>query len=57
MIDLTNILLTLITVLLGIIGFFMVKFYERFEELAKDFHDERLTIARHDERLDALENM
>lgn len=56
MMDLTNILLTLITVLLGIIGFFMVKFYDRFEGLVKDFHSANITIARHEERIGALEH-
>lgn len=56
MMDLTNILLALITVLLTIIGFFLVKFYDRFESLVNDFHSANITIARHEERIGALEN-
>lgn len=55
MIDLTNLLLFAITILLGLIGFFMAKFYERFEALVKDFHQANAIIARHDERIRALE--
>lgn len=55
MIDLTNLLLSAITILLGVIGFFMVKLYDRFEALVKDFHHANSIIARHDERIRALE--
>jgi hypothetical protein len=56
-VNMTTLLLGLITIMLGIIGFFLAKFYNRFEQLVDDFHRANVSIARHEERLENLEEL
>jgi hypothetical protein len=54
--QLTNVLLMMITGLLGLIGYFMSKLYDRFERLVDDFHKATIQIATHEERIEQLED-
>ncbi len=56
-VNMTTLLLGLISIMLGIIGFFLAKFYNRFEQLVEDFHKANVMIARHEERIENLEEM
>lgn len=48
-------LLGFISVLLTIIGVFLIRFYDQVQALVKEFHQALLEIARHDERIENLE--
>ena len=53
--ELTNVLLTAITILLGIIGYFLGKFYDQMQQLFRDFHKAMEVQASHESRIDNLE--
>ena len=54
--DLTPILLSLITALLGVITFFLVKFYDEVKAHMKEFHKAMEVQASHEARITNLEN-
>lgn len=53
--ELTNVLLTAITVLLAIIGYLLGKFYDQVQELFRDFHKAMEVQASHESRIENLE--
>lgn len=53
--ELTNALLSLITVLLGVIGYFLSKFYDQMQTLFRDFHKAMEVQASHEARIHLLE--
>ncbi len=53
--ELTNVLLALIASLLGIIGYFLGKFYDQMQQLFRDFHKAMEVQASHESRIDNLE--
>ena len=57
-INTSNILLTLISGLLGIIAFFLINFVGRFDQLAKDYHKtELVNTGQHSELKQSLGNI
>jgi len=54
--ELTNVLLGLIASLLGIIGYFLSKFYDQMQKLFNDFHKAMEVQASHEARITNLEN-
>ena len=53
--ELTNVLLTVIATLLGIIGYFMTRFYDHMQLLFRDFHKAMEVQATHEARLSHIE--
>ena len=53
--ELTNILLGLITILLGIIGYLIGKFYDQMQMLFRDFHRAMEVQSSHEARISHLE--
>lgn len=53
--ELTNILLSFITALLGVIGFFLVKFYDEVKAHMNEFHKAMEVQASHEARITTLE--
>jgi len=53
--ELTNILLSAITILLGVIGYFMGKFYDQMQTLSRDFHKAMEVQSSHEARITNLE--
>lgn len=53
--ELTNILLSAIMVLLGIIGYFLGKFYDQMQMLFHDFHKAMEVQSSHEARIENLE--
>jgi len=53
--ELTNVLLGLITILLGIIGYFLSKFHDQMQKLFNDFHKAMEVQASHESRITNLE--
>jgi phosphatidylglycerophosphatase A len=53
--ELTNVLLSFITVLLTVIGFFLFKFYDEVKSHINEFHKAMLVQASHEERIRTLE--
>ena len=53
--QLTNILLSFITALLGVIGFFLVKFYDEVKAHMNEFHKAMEVQASHEARITTLE--
>jgi len=53
--ELTNVLLGLIASLLGIIGYFLSKFYDQMQKLFNDFHKAMEVQASHESRITNLE--
>lgn len=54
--ELTNVLLSAITILLGVIGFFLVKFYDEVKAHMNEFHKAMEVQASHEARITNLEN-
>ena len=54
--DVTPILLSLITALLGVITFFLVKFYDEVRAHMNEFHRAMEVQASHEARITNLEN-
>ena len=54
--ELTNVLLSAITILLGIIGFFLANFYYEVRKLGDEFHRAMEVQASHEARITNLEN-
>ena len=53
--ELTNALLSLITALLAVIGYFLSKFYDQMQKLFNDFHKAMEVQASHEARITNLE--
>lgn len=53
--ELTNILLSAIVMLLGVIGYFLGKFYDQMQMLFRDFHKAMEVQASHESRIHNLE--
>ena len=53
--ELTNVLLGAITVLLGIIGFFLANFYYEVRKMGDEFHNAMKVQASHEARITNLE--
>ena len=53
--ELTNVLLSLITALLGVIGFFLVQFYDEVRAHMGEFHKAMEVQASHEARISNLE--